>query len=160
LSNAVALVIGAVLAIIGGVVGEWARMIIQNYNERRAMKIGLHDEISNIKDVINKMKLTFEKSSPKVINKAFLTDLKNSMDCHSTHRQRLFLFQYKTRKTINDFYKELKDVIEENEKDIDTLSTTGLTEKHEKILPKFIAFCDRADRILPSVKVRRRTHNE
>lgn len=154
------LLLGAALAIIGGVVGEYLKTLIQNYWERRAMKIGLHDEIYSITDIIKRLTENYDKATPKIINSDYYTEMSKSVDCYNNHRLRLFLFKYSTKKAINEFYKDLKRFIEEHQTDIITLNVEEKPVKHATLIPLLKELKDKAIKILPLLSVSKRTHKE
>ncbi len=117
------LIIGALLAVFGGYIGDEIRSWRQRCNERKAIKISLCDELSIIESTINNMHQVWENA--KVFPQNFVADLLSNTIAYDGLRTRLFLIKDATlRKKIVAFYKKLRDTVKKTEGKIGTLAQT------------------------------------
>lgn len=137
------LIVGALLAVIGGVAGEWLRMLLEKYQERKFIKIGLSDELDEIFSTINRLKETYDKTG--LAHKSYLADLTN-VEAYNHHRRRLFLLKGKDfRHKIVAFYKRLNDCIKDSEDKVGTLADTAESKTEQKeIVTKLYEFAKEA----------------
>ncbi|PGH38004.1 MAG: hypothetical protein CRN43_17825 [Candidatus Nephrothrix sp. EaCA] len=138
------LIAGALLAVIGGVAGEWLRMQLEKHQERTFIKIGLSDELSEIHSTINRLKETFDKTE--LAHGSYLIDLAN-VEAYNHHRRRLFLLKGKDfRHKIASFYKRLNDCIRSSEGKVGTLADTPESKAEQKeIVTKLCGFANEAE---------------
>jgi hypothetical protein len=126
-------IIGSTLAFVGGVVGEYLKVRMQNRKERNYIISNLEDELVEIIDIISKFNETFENSGTGTANKKYIIDLGNSMSLYTNHKDRLFLFKNKSlRREINVLYKDLKTLISESEGKVGTLANTPESKAQQK----------------------------
>lgn len=116
------LLVGAVLAIIGGYVGDEVRAWRERLRECKAMKISLADELQEVESTIGNMHQVWEQAQ--LLPAAYVTTLLQSTSAYDNLRPRLFLIKNKDlRKEISDFYKKLKDLALKADGKLGTLST-------------------------------------
>lgn len=117
------LLAGAVLAIIGGYVGDELRAWRERSRECKALKISLADELQEIESVIHSMHQTWD--TTQILSPSYVTALLKTTSAYDNLRPRLFLISNKDlRKEISDFYKKLKDLSARAEGKLGTLSDT------------------------------------
>lgn len=118
------LIIGALLAILGGTLGDEIRAWRERRRELGSIKIALSDELSDIETTIKNMHEVWEKS--KVFHPTYINDLLSSTSTFESVRPRLFLIKDdKLRKDLVAFYKELKDTAKKSEGKLGTLANTS-----------------------------------
>lgn len=144
-------VLGALLAIIGGIIGQWLRMQLELWQERKFIKLGLADELDEIASITKRLKETFEKAG--TTHKSYLLELKSNTACFDHHRRRLFILKGEVlRHKIVEFYRKLKDNIEESEGKVGTLAQTPEAKAEQKeIVTKLENFASEADTIKKSL---------
>lgn len=116
------LVIGALLAIVGGFFGVLIRVRVERKEEINFIKICLIDELNGICSIIESMKDTFTKSP--VIYPVDLNKLTENTTNFNDHRKRIYLIKDENlRKNIFNFYKDINTLISDSTKSI-TLEAT------------------------------------
>jgi hypothetical protein len=130
--------VGSTLAFIGGVMGEYLKVRLQNRRERNYIVTNLGDELLEISSIISKFNETFENSNG-IANKKYIIDLSNSMALYTNHKDRLFLFKnQEIRREINTLYKDLRTLISESEGKVGTLANTQESKAQQRdIVQKF-----------------------
>lgn len=117
------LILGAVLAIVGGIIGDEVRSFLERRRERSAIKIAICDELGGIEAVIQNIHTVWE--SAKVFPQNHVDDLLAGTMAYDGLRTRLFLIKNEeTRTTLSAFYKKLRDSIRKTEGKIGTLADT------------------------------------
>lgn len=117
------LILGAGLAIAGGVVGDEIRSWLDRQRERKAIKIALCDELSGIEATIKSIHNVWE--SAKVFPPNYVNDLLSSTTAYDGLRTRLFLInEDEIRAQLSSFYKKLRDTVRKTEGKIGTLADT------------------------------------
>jgi hypothetical protein len=117
------LILGALLAIVGGVMGDEIRSWLARSRERKAIKISLCDELGEIEAIIHSIHTVWE--SAKVFTPNYVADLLSSTTAYDGLRTRLFLIKEDTTRTsLNSFYKKLRDTVRKTEGKIGTLADT------------------------------------
>lgn len=118
------LLLGALLAILGGVIGDEVRSARDRSQERNSIKVSIADELTEIEKTISDMHQVWE--SAQLFHPSFVTDLLSSTSAYDNLRPRLFLIKDKElRKEISNFYKKLKDTAKKTEGKIGTLADTA-----------------------------------
>lgn len=134
------------LAILGGIVGKFIAVFIDEWRERRYIKSSLCDELEEISSIIGKLNETYNTAGR--LMPIYLEQLRANMDAYETFRRRLQLIHKKDRRnTITTFYRDLKNIITENENKFGTLSTTGRSTEQDSIDTKFKELKGRAERL-------------
>ncbi|MBN8697409.1 MAG: hypothetical protein J0L87_12835 [Bacteroidetes bacterium] len=124
-------VLGALFAVVGGGVGKKIEMWLNLRQERSFIKKGLIDELDEIITVIGKLKETFEQTSQ--TPKSYIIDLKSNIEAYNHHRHRLFVLQGDDlRHKIIQFYRKLKDSLEDAEGKVGTLATSPQAKQQQK----------------------------
>lgn len=114
---------GALLAIVGGYVGDEIRAYRERGRERKAIKICIVDELREIETTISNMHQVWETAS--TFHPSYVTDLIGNTSAFDTHRPRMFLIKdAELRKEISEFYKKLKDTAKKTEGKLGTLAQT------------------------------------
>ncbi len=141
------LIIGACLAIFGGVIGQLFKMRLEKRQERKFIKLGLIDELNEICSTIDRLKETFEKTG--LAHKSYLTDLLLNMDAYKHHRRRLFILEgEKFRHKIISFYKKLNEHITDSEGKVGTLADSVESKAEQReIVTKLQTFSTEANEI-------------
>lgn len=117
------IILGALLAIIGGYVGDELRALRERSRECKAIKVSLADELQEIETTIGNMHQVWEQAQ--LLPPAYVTTLLQTTSAYDNLRPRLFLIKDKTlRKEISDFYKKLKDTSLKAEGRLGTLAQT------------------------------------
>lgn len=118
------LILGAVLAIAGGIVGDEIRSFLDRRRERDAIKVALCDELGGINTTISSIHTVWE--SAHVFPPSYVADLLSSTTAYDSLRTRLFLIkEEEVRKKLSDFYKKLRDTVRKTEGKIGTLADTA-----------------------------------
>lgn len=118
------LILGAVLAIAGGVMGDEIRSWLDRRRERKAIKIAICDELSGIEATIQNIHTVWE--SAKVFPPNYVNDLLSSTTAYDGLRTRLFLIKEESVRTeLSGFYKKLRDTVRKTEGKIGTLADTS-----------------------------------
>lgn len=108
----VPLIIGALLAILGGALVEYIKKVINRREERQYIVIMLKDELEEIIKTVDKLEETWEKT--KNVHRTYLEELKCYNTAYEHNKNRLFLLSTsEARKKVTKFYRDLqKDVTE------------------------------------------------
>jgi hypothetical protein len=123
MNSFVALISGAVLAILGGYVGDEIRTWRERSRERKAIKICIVDELREIETTIGNMHQVWDTAA--TFHPSYVSDLIGNTSAYDTHRPRMFLIKdTELRKEIGDFYKKLKDTAKKTEGKLGTLAQT------------------------------------
>ena len=117
------IILGALLAIIGGYVGDELRALRERSRECKAIKISLADELQEIETTIGNMHQVWEQAQ--LLPPTYVTTLLQTTSAYDNLRPRLFLIKDQTlRREISDFYKKLKDTSLKAEGRLGTLAQT------------------------------------
>jgi hypothetical protein len=146
-------VLGSILAVVGGLSGEYLKVRMQNRRERNYISINLNDELHEITEIIGKFNETFVGSG--VANKKYVIDLKNSMSLYDGHKQRFYMFKSaEIRKEINGFYKKLNNLINETESQVGSLDTSSDSKALQKeIVQRYINLKSESETLSGKLKV-------
>ena len=118
------LIVGAILAIIGGVANDEIRAGRERARELKAIKISLCDELGEIVTTVKNMHEVWEKS--KILYPSYISDLASNTTAFDSLRQRLFLISDDALRTqIVAFYKKLKDTAKKSRGKVGTLAQTA-----------------------------------
>lgn len=114
---------GALLAIVGGWIGDEIRAARMQKRELKSIKTILADELGEIETTLKTMREVWAKS--KIFYPTYITDIQSGMSSFESIRQRLFLIDDQDlRKKIVAFYKKLKDTAKKSEGKVGTLANT------------------------------------
>lgn len=117
------LILGALLAIIGGAISDEFRAWRERRNERKAIKTSLVDELSEIEMTVKNMHEVWDQTH--VFGVKYITDLLSCTSAYDSCRQRLFLIKdTELRKEIIAFYKKLKNTAQKAEGKVGSLDET------------------------------------
>lgn len=118
------ILIGALLAIVGGYVGDELRSWRERGRECKAIKICLADELQEIESTIGNMHQVWEQAQ--LLPPTYVATLIQGTSAYDNMRPRLFLISDETlRKEINNFYKKLKDLSIKADGRLGTLAQTA-----------------------------------
>lgn len=118
------IILGALLAIGGGYIGDEIRSWSDRRRERTAIKISLCDELKGIEEIVHTIHSVWE--SAKVFTPSYVSDLLASTTAYDSLRTRLFLInEDDLRADLNSFYKKLRDTVRKTEGKIGTLANTA-----------------------------------
>lgn len=124
-------VFGAGFAIVGGGIGKKIEMWLNIRQERDFIKKGLVDELDEIIIVIGKFKETFDQTQQ--TPKSYIIELKSNIEAYNHHRHRLFILHGDDlRHKIIQFYRKLKDALEDAEGKVGTLAMTSEAKQEQK----------------------------
>lgn len=117
------LLLGALLAIVGGYVGDEIRAWRERVRELKAIKITLADELGEIEATIKNMHEVWEQT--KFFGAKYISELLSGTSAYDGARPRLFLISDDDlRKKLVAFYKKLKDQVKKSEGRVGTLADT------------------------------------
>jgi hypothetical protein len=117
------LVIGALLATVGGAINNEIRARMELRREREAIKISVVDELSEVESTIKLMHEVWDQT--KTIAVKYVEDLLGSTAAYDHCRPRIFLIKNpELRKEIVAFYKKLKDTAKKSEGKVSSLADT------------------------------------
>lgn len=103
----IGVIVGAVLAIIGGAIGNSFTSWRERKREEKSIKICISDELGEIKEIIDKMNEVWDTAH--TLSPSHIQDTLDSTGNYEKLRIRLFLIKDEDiRKDINSFYKKLK----------------------------------------------------
>lgn len=141
------LLLGAGLAIMGGIIGKFIAVFVDEWRERKFIKQSIADELNEIISVIAKFKETYDTTNQLV--PTYLDQLKANTESYTSARTRLFLITKTNRRTsITAFYRDLQRTISDNEGKLGSLgSPAGKTTEMNEVMKKFTDLKDRADKI-------------
>jgi len=123
MNEVILLVLGALLAIGGGYIGDEIRSSSDRRRERKAIKISLCDELKGIEEIVHTIHSVWE--SAKVFPPSYVSDLLASTTAYDSLKTRLFLIKEDDLRTeLNSFYKKLRDTVRKTEGKIGTLANT------------------------------------
>jgi hypothetical protein len=115
------LVAGALLAVIGGAIGDELRAWRERKRRCKAIKISLADELREVEATISKMHEVW--NSAQVFPPSYVSDLMAGTSAYDDLRSELYLIKSADlRKEVNDFYKKLKDDARKTDGKLGTLS--------------------------------------
>lgn len=145
--NGVSLLIGAALAVIGGMISDGIRGWRERARERNAMKICILDEINDIISTLEKMHEVWEHGN--VLPAFHVNDVCTNTTAFDSLRLRLFLIKDDDlRKKIFAFYKKLKDLGEKSKGKVGSLADTPkVRDQQSKFDIEFQALCTDAKEI-------------
>ena len=137
INGAAPVILGSILAIGGGWIGDVLRARGERQRELKDIKIVLGDELDSIEKVIKTMHETWTQSN--ILYPAYISDLSSNTVSFDHLRLRLFLIKDETlRREINTFYKKFKDLLHKSEGKVGTLAdTTEAKEEQKKIHDEF-----------------------
>lgn len=117
------LILGALLAILGGVVNDEFRAWRERRSELKAIKSSLSDELSEIELTVKNMHEVWEQTH--IFGVKYVTDLLTCTSTYDSYRQRFFLIKdTELRKEITAFYKKMKDTVKKAEGKVGSLDET------------------------------------
>jgi len=117
------LIIGAVLAIVGGILGDEIRSSRENKRELKSIKTTIGDELGEIEATVTNMHEVWVQA--KVLPQNYVANLQGDTTAFDNLRMRLFLIEDENlRKDIISFYKKLKDTCKNSKGKIGTLADT------------------------------------
>ena len=117
------IIIGALLAIVGGYVGDELRSWRERSRECKAIQVCLADELQEIESTIGNMHQVWEQAQ--LLPPTYVTTLIQGTSAYDNMRPRLFLISDEAlRKEINNFYKKLKDLSIKADGRLGTLAQT------------------------------------
>jgi len=131
------LLLGGLLAIVGGFFGEFIRVKFKKKEEIDFIKVCLIDELTEMCVLIENITATFKKSS--VVYLADLNKLRNSISNYTTHKQRIYLIgDENIRKEIRKFYSTFQEAIADASTQINSLGVKALESNptHNTVLQK------------------------
>ncbi|GEM_PF-2544226 len=133
ISGAAPVVLGSVLAIGGGWIGDVLRAWGERQRELKDIKIVLGDELESIETIIEIMHQTWTASN--IVYPVYISDLSSNTASFENLRPRLFLIKDENlRREISAFYKKFKDLLNKSEGTVGTLAeTTAAKEEQKKI---------------------------
>ena len=131
------LVLGAILAIGGGWIGDVLRARGERQRELEDIKIVLRDELGSIEKEIKTMHETWTQSN--ILYPTYISNLNSNTASFDHLRLRLFLIRdEKLRGEIHAFYKKFKDLLRKSEGKVGTLAeTTEAKDEQKKIHDEF-----------------------
>lgn len=130
-SGAAPIVLGAILAILGGWIGYVIQAKGDDSRELKAIKIMLGDELDSIHTTIQTMHETWTQSN--VIYPVYISDLNSNTVSFDELKLRLFLIKNdKLRVEIRTFYKKFKDLLKKSEGKVGTLAESSEAKEEQK----------------------------
>lgn len=124
MNNTWSIILGALIALIGGILGDEFRSWRERGGERKAIKSSICDELTEIESITINMHEVWEKS--KILYPSYVADLLGSTSIYESYRTRLFLIEdEKIRKDLVNFYKKLKDLAQKSAGKLGTLAETS-----------------------------------
>lgn len=146
------IVFGALLAIVGGYIGDEIRSWRERSRERDSIKISLRDEISDIKSTIDKMHEVWTQAS--VLSSGYISSLISNTEAYDNLRIRLFLIKEEdVRKEIVGFYKELRDTCKKSRGKIGSLGdSTEIRTEQTNIHSDFQSLGTKAHTLIGKLK--------
>ena len=145
------LVLGALLAVAGGVFGEVIKMFFVRRQEQRHIKISLKDELEELKDIVAKLQ-EFHKHS-NTAQKSYVKEIQLCMQSYDTYRVRLHVFRRaKLRKEVVRLYKDVADHVSDSLSKAGTLSDeeASITQQNT-IVVKFTALSVDAENLIANL---------
>jgi hypothetical protein len=145
------ILLGAGLAIIGGIIGKFIAVFVDEWRERKFIKQSIADELSEIGTIIEKFKETYE-STNQLVPK-YLEQLTANTESYTAARGRLFLIIINSRRSsIKSFYRELQRAIDDNNGKLGSLgSPAGKTQEMNDVMKRFTDLKDTAKEIHKSL---------
>ena len=123
MNEALLLLGGAFLAIVGGAVGNEIEAMRERGRERKSIKICLADELRAIETTLGLMHGTW--TTAQMLHPSYVSDLLANTASYDALRIRLFLInKTQLRKDIGDFYKKLRETARKTKGKIGTLAQT------------------------------------
>ena len=117
------IIFGALLAILGGYIGDEIRAWRERKRELGAIKVNLIDELSEIEGTVRNMHEVWEQT--RFFGEKYVVDLLSNTTTYDAVRPRLFLISdTKLRKKLVAFYKKLKDTVKKSEGKVGSLAET------------------------------------
>lgn len=143
---------GAVLAICGGAANDEIASFRERRRERKAISISISDELTEITQILNKIKTVWEATHTLI--PSYIKDLKSCTGTYDALRQRLFLIKSEDiRKDVTTFYRDLKSAVNSDMRKAGSLSKSEDAQKEQQeIANKFIGFITEADAIKNRLK--------
>jgi hypothetical protein len=131
------LLLGAGLAIAGGIIGKFVAVFVDEWRERKFIKRSVADELTELGEEISRFRETYDQTNQLVPK--YLEKIKSNTEAYDACRNKLYLiWSKKRRKLIMTFYRKLKRTIAENEGSLGDLSApAGKTEKSNAIMKEF-----------------------
>ena len=110
MSEFLGILLGAILAIVGGAANDEIASLRERGRERKAISISISDELTEITQILNKIKTVWEATHTLI--PSYIRDLKSCTSAYDALRQRLFLIKDENvRKEITTFYRDLKSAV-------------------------------------------------
>ena len=123
MSDLTLLLLGAAIAVIGGAIGDEFHAWGDRRRERKAIKIAVGDELSEIETTTAGMHTVWE--SAHVITPNLVADLVSNTTVYDGLRTRLFLIKdEELRRELSAFYKKVKDTARKTDGKIGSLAVT------------------------------------
>ncbi|MDD5055039.1 MAG: hypothetical protein PHZ00_02100 [Candidatus Peribacteraceae bacterium] len=117
------LILGAAIAVFGGVLGYEYNAWRDSCRELKSIKVSLCDELGDIESTIKSMHEVWDKS--KTLYPSYLETLQQNTTAFDGLRERLFLIgESALRKKVVDYYRKLKDAVKEYQGKIGSLANT------------------------------------
>lgn len=140
-------VLGAILAIAGGVANSEFSSWRQRRRERKNYITAVSDDLNEIIEVIRNMKEVWEKTNELI--PTYLYELESCMGPYKDNRKDLYLIKNsQLRSDIITFYRDMKGAIDANIKKAGSLSESDEAQTEQKeIENKFVELGDRAKSI-------------
>lgn len=146
MNDFISLLIGALLAIIGGSLGDEIRAWRQSVREWDSIKTTIGDELTEIEGTITNLHNVWTQAS--ILSSEYINDLLNSTSAYDNLRIRMFVCKNnELRKDITAFYKKLKDTARKS-LDVVTLdASAGATAKQAKVDDDFQRLSEAAKKL-------------
>jgi len=118
------ILLGAVLAIAGGGIGDEIRAWRERVRERESIKIGLIDELDEIHTTLKSMHDVWTQA--KVLSQSYVSNLlSNTLTFDALHTRLFLIKDEKLRKSVVAFYKKMKDTAKKYESNLGTLDKSA-----------------------------------
>ncbi len=129
--------VGGALVLFGGIAVQVLRLRFEKKQEIEYIKVGLIDEITEIRATIGRMVETHRTMGN--IPPTYFNELSENKESFNQHKPRLFLVgDTKLRKSICDFYKKMGETIKKSEESLGSLKDGEDQEaKINAVLTKF-----------------------
>ena len=120
-SELTGVIVGSILAIIGGIIGNSFTSWRERKREEKSIKVCIGDELGEIKEVIDRMNEVW--NTAHILSPSHIQDILDSTGNYEKLRVRLFLIKNEdTRKEINLFYKKLKAACRDKKNEVGSLN--------------------------------------